>query len=96
MNEAEEQAYIQGQHSVWLRLLDRAIRELGYPAADTLLGNQFVARYISEREKALAVLRDLCAGFGDTNWDSELALADIIDKHLGKHLWNRKFAQGGE
>jgi hypothetical protein len=39
-----------------------------------------------EREKTISALRELCAAFGDNDWPNDLHLADVIEKHLGKHL----------
>lgn len=45
-----------------------------------------------ERTAAIAILRELCAEFGDNSWPDTLHLADVIEKHLGKHLWQAKDA----
>lgn len=42
--------------------------------------------WIAEREAAIAALRRLCAAHGDNDWPESLHLADIIEKHLGRHL----------
>jgi hypothetical protein len=41
---------------------------------------------IGEREQAVASLRDICRQFGDNDWPDDLHLADVLDKHLGRHL----------
>lgn len=81
MDAKEESAYMQGQRAIWLRLLSECLRGLGY---DTPEAKQ--ASWITEREEAIAVLRDVCAHHGDNEWDETLHLADIIDKHLANHL----------
>ncbi len=40
-----------------------------------------------ERGAAVKMLRQLCADFGDNDWPDDLHLADVIDKHLGDHLY---------
>ena len=76
-----EDAYIEGTRHVWRRLLQEACQHLG---VDDAGAGQ--ARWLLEREEARARLRELCAEFGDLDWDDSLHLADVIDKHLGKHL----------
>ncbi len=39
-----------------------------------------------ERAEALAALRTVCRDHGDNEWPDNLHLADIIEKHLGRHL----------
>jgi hypothetical protein len=80
MTNNEENAYLRGGRAAWVRLLGIAIKELGYKDGTE------VAKLISERESAIASLRDLCAAHGDNDWNEELHLSDIIDKHLGRHL----------
>lgn len=78
MSEAEEQAWIQGERAAWRSILGSAFKALDVTPDE--------GRYIAEREDAIAVLRGLCRKFGDNEWDEKLHLADIIDKHLGRHL----------
>jgi len=81
IHESEELAYMQGLRAVWVRLLEQACRELGIkdPAAAG-------ARWISERERTVSALRTICADHGDNDWPDNLHLADVIEKHLGRHL----------
>lgn len=79
MTEAEEQAYMRGSRAVWQRLLGECLRSLGEDAGDK-------HGRVTERVAAIAALRSLCAEFGDNEWDEDLHLADIIDKHLGLYL----------
>jgi hypothetical protein len=81
MNAKEEKAWLLGERAAWTGLLHQAMNYLGY------IGPDFdKARWIAEREAAIAQLRSLCADFGDNEWEPDLNLADIIDKHLGRHL----------
>jgi hypothetical protein len=41
---------------------------------------------VAEREAAIASLRSVCHLHGDNNWDTDLHMADIINKHLANHL----------
>ena len=79
-DEKTEQAYLQGGRSVWNSLLRECLRNLKTSEHDQY-------SWITEREAAIAVLRGICDEFGDNDWNENLHLADIIDKHLGKHLF---------
>lgn len=72
-----DRGYLDGSRKAWNDLLQLALQNLGYPAE---------WGWVSEREQAIAVLRSICAEHGDNDWGENLHLADIIDKHLGKHL----------
>ena len=39
-----------------------------------------------ERADAISALRRICERHGDNDWTDDLNLADIIEKHLGRHL----------
>jgi predicted secreted protein len=88
MTEKEELAYEQGQQIVWRRMLRKCITNLA-PCFNESADKQF-ALLLAERSEAIAILRDLCEEFGDNNWDENLHLADIIEKHLGKYLHELK------
>ncbi len=51
---------------------------------DPGIGGTYAQR---ERADAVRVLRGLCQEFGDNDWPDNLHLGDVIEKHLGKHLW---------
>ncbi len=76
-----EQAYEQGSRTAWLAMLQTCLRHLGIddPAAGS-------ARWVSEREQTVSALRKVCAEHGDNEWDESLHLADVIEKHLRRHL----------
>jgi hypothetical protein len=38
-------------------------------------------------------LRNLCRDFGDNDWDDDLHLADVVEKHLGRHLYDGESVQ---
>ncbi len=35
-----------------------------------------------------AVLRELCYDFGDRNWTEETPLVEVLETHLGEHLYD--------
>lgn len=76
--------YILGQRSAWLHVLGECLRQLGYDSSE-------FARlaWIKEREKAVAMLRTTCDGYGDNDWGYDLNLADVIEKHLLRHLGDK-------
>lgn len=45
-----------------------------------------LGRMMKERSAAVDALRELCGEYGDNDWDSDLHLADVIEKHLRRHL----------
>ena len=83
MNEKEEQIYIQGERAVWNSLLRECLKNLGYDSDEA---NS--AKWVVEREAVVIQLRDVCETFGDNEWDESLYLADVVEKHLAKHLFS--------
>lgn len=84
MTPPEESAYERGRRSAYQSLLADIIRELGYDTIDARK-----AKWIVEREDVVAALRAVCEDYGDNDWDETLSLADVIDKHLHRHLDDR-------
>lgn len=88
MNEAESKSYMRGQRKAYLELLGVALRGLGLDAAPNNLAaaQHRIAALESELADARAQLRMLCEDFGDNDWEDDDHLADVIERHLGKHL----------
>lgn len=78
----DEQSYIQGSRMAWLNMLGMCLRNLDIDDPE-----RQKAAWVSEREEIIQQLRTICEEFGDNDWDETLHLADIIDKHLAKHLY---------
>ncbi len=81
MKTGDESAFDRGRRAAWIRQLRDAIRNLGIEnneAAD--------AARILERVGAVRELREVCGEFGDNDWADGLDLADVVEKHLGRHL----------
>lgn len=76
-----ERDYIKGTRAAYASMLQTCVSELGYTSD---AGSK--AAWIIEREAAIAKLREVCADHGDNNWPELLHLADIIEKHLTRHL----------
>lgn len=79
MTEIEEKAYLQGRKSLAREFLGYAIQEVD---GDVKTRSEL----IKERAGAIAKLREICAAYGDNDWDDNLHLVDILDKHLLNHL----------
>lgn len=79
IEEAKEIAYIQGERQVWVSILQQAMSNLNPD-------EKAIAQLVSERAQAINTLRDICAEHGDNDWDDNLHLRDILDKHLFRHL----------
>ena len=80
-SEALEQAYEQGSRMAWRMVLQTALKHLGIDDAHAA-----GAEWAIEREEAIATLREVCRNHGDNDWPNDLNLADVIDKHLARHL----------
>lgn len=79
MTDAEEQAYCTGRASAFRSLLGGCIRELGQEERD-------VHGWRLERADTVAALRELCRDYGDNDWQDNLHLGDVINKHLVPYL----------
>ena len=76
---ARDAGYEAGRRATWLSVLSTALRELGHDAPEG-------AALAKERAETVAVLRQLCAEHGDNDWSDDLHLADVVEKHLARHL----------
>lgn len=79
MDEAQqfklELAYRSGQQSAYRALLTLCLQRLTG-------GDLTAARLLAERTETIALLRQLCEESGDNDWADDLAVPDIIEKHL--------------
>lgn len=66
--------------------MEQRCNELRQMAVKAGVANKDAVRLQIERDDAIKTLRQLCAEFGDNDWDDSLHLSDIINKHLGRHL----------
>lgn len=85
-----ELAYQRGRRSAFARVLGDLASEFGW--AEDLLSSEEkltleLATRTTERAAAIAALRDICAEVGDNDWDENLYLADIIEKHLARYIY---------
>jgi len=70
-----------GSRGAWVEMLEHCCRALGYKSEE---GSR--AGWISERERTISTLRMACDEFGDNDWPDDLHLADVVEKHLARHL----------
>ena len=76
-----EDGYERDSKMAWLLMLGTVLRNL-----DRNTTEWNVARLPAEREMAVSVLRRVCTEHGDNDWSDNLHLADVIEKHLARHL----------
>lgn len=81
MNEKEERAYVEGTRVVYRQMLAEVLRHLGRDSPEWQ-----EKHFLIEREEAISALRRICGEVGDNDWDDDLNMTDIIEKHLGKHI----------
>lgn len=81
MDEKQEQLWLEGERAANVGILRFALKALGYESPESEH-----TKWILEREAAIAQLRMVCREHGDNDWPDTLHLADIIDKHLRRHL----------
>lgn len=80
MNERDELNYGLGRQMMAREMLSTILHDL--PEAD-----KDVARHHLYLMEIRAQLRSVCEDFGDNDWDDNLHLGDVIDKHLTRHLY---------
>ena len=78
-----ERDYTRGSNAAWRQVLSMAMRNL-----DSQVNKK--ARWLDERAGLVAALRIACDDFGDNEWDDNLDLRDVLDKHLVRHLHERQ------
>lgn len=89
LQELTESHYLRGQRSALIHQLHNVLRELSIPytviddAPENLMA---IARLTLERENTISALRSVCENHGDNDWNNDLYLPDIINKHLGDYL----------
>ena len=76
-----EEAYQNGRSALAVSLVKELKRDLPAPAPDS--------RSIERFETVLA-LRRICGEFGDNDWPDTLHLVDVIEKHLERHLHEKR------
>ena len=76
-----ESSFEQGSRAAFVSVLQTCLIRLGYEDPENKKTS-----WLLEREAAISSLRDVCEQHGDNDWDEELNLSDIIEKHLYENL----------
>lgn len=82
MTSHEERIFELGGRAAHAHHLQLAVQHLG-PDGD-------LHRWRLERAAAVAALRRICEKFGDNDWPDDLHLADVLEKHLERSLYDEK------
>ena len=85
-SERQDNIRIQGEIYAYQNIIRKCQSELRGCGAEMRTKDEFA----EERIEVTQVLRRLCDEFGDNDWDDNLHLADVIDKHLGRYLGDRQ------
>jgi hypothetical protein len=83
VDERIDRAYVRGMEGVWRSLVQQGIANIG-PSPVRDLGALH-----AERHDAVRALREVCALLGDNDWEDDLHLGDIIEKHVLPHIEDR-------
>lgn len=89
LQQLQESHYLRGQRSALIQQLHNVLRSLSIPydSVDAAPENLMtIARLTMEREDAISALRSACDDFGDNEWDENLYISDVINKHLVNYL----------
>lgn len=73
-----EQDYLRGEQAAANGILKAVMRYLPDDKGHLVL--------TAERVDTILKLREICETYGDNDWPDGLHLADILDKHLLRHL----------
>jgi predicted secreted protein len=84
--ERDEQQWSLGNQAAYRTMLATFLREMGCDVETQDSAVRTAARLTAERIDAIAALRRICEQHGDNDWDDDLYLADVIEKHLHRHL----------
>lgn len=85
MNDHEEIIYLEGKNNALKDTILHCQNELRNNGVELKTDEKFS----QERVDVIKTLRSFCREFGDNNWDDNLHLSDVIDKHLAINLDSR-------
>ena len=77
--DAHERGYMEGYKAFARRILQEALTHLDAKDKD-------IDAWRLERSATVAMLRQVCEDHGDQDWEADLYLPDVIEKHLWRHL----------
>ena len=79
MDELLDRKYCEGQHALAQSMLQHVAQFLKKDDRDR-------ASLLRELDASRMVIRRLCELIGDTDWDDNLWLPDVLEKHLARHV----------
>lgn len=79
--ERDERNWSQGYKTALVGLLQELIHRIGIKEPEVAH-----LKWVDERQRTVNALRSICEDYGDNDWDDNLFLADVIEKHLHRHL----------
>ncbi len=88
-----EMGYDEGRRRTLIDQLKRLVGDLNAYRPDEMPVAETVARIAlleAERLELLSALRRLCEDFGDNDWEDNLSLVDVVEKHLRPYLEERR------
>lgn len=77
-SDEHERGWCEGNRAAYRALLAECLKHLGAEGD--------AHRWAVERADVVAVLRRVCAEWGDNEWGDNLHLGDVIEKHLECYL----------
>ena len=81
VTEKEERIYECGSRAAYSNIIRQCRRNLDF--------HDDLSRLETEREDVIHLLRGICDEFGDNDWDEDLHLADVLEKHLFNYVLDR-------
>lgn len=85
IDKIKENSYLEGQRAIAISLIKSLIIYL-YEGEDIKMSILLQM----ERSEAISKLRQICEIVGDNDWEDDLHLVDILDKHLLCYLEAKK------
>lgn len=82
--DAEDQLIHAGKRAAYWNIINMCLQELGILGmlvTDIQLREVY---WLQERDETFAKLRELCAEYGDNDWDYTSYIPDVLEKHLGR------------
>jgi hypothetical protein len=86
MTEEQERFYERGMQGGYRELLGIVLRGLLVSDPDGETADVAVARLAIRETTTREALRSICEEFGDNDWPDDLSFADVLEKHLARHL----------
>lgn len=83
INEARKEGRTRAYLDAWTQILSTARQNVANSMLVVPLDRDAL---LISRAQTVAALRAICEEFGDNDWSDDLHPADVIEKHLARHL----------